>query len=141
LVEGLERSSARRSVYMPKSILIVDDAVLMRRLLRNLFAGAGYDVHEAVSGRDAIEAYAELRPDLVTMDIGMPGMSGLDAIAQIRDGDASARIVVVSAAASDEVADTATSLGAIAYIRKPFQPAALLDAVRKALLVPPASRC
>ncbi len=126
---------------MPKSILVVDDAVFMRRLLRDLLAGAGYRVHEAVSGRDAVEKYAEVRPDLVTMDLGMPGMSGLDAIARIRAEDDQARIVVVSASASDEVVDRAKALGASAFVRKPFQPTTVLDTVRKALLVPPASRC
>ena len=126
---------------MPKTILVVDDAVFMRRLLRDLFADAGYQVHEAVSGRDAIEKYTEVSPDLVTMDLGMPGMSGLDAIERIRADDARARIVVVSAAASDAVVDRAMALGASAYVRKPFQPTTVLDTVRKALLVPRIPRC
>lgn len=126
---------------MPKSILVVDDAVFMRRLLRDVLAKAGYQVHEAVSGSDAVEKYAELHPDLVTMDIGMPGMSGIDAIARIREHDADARIVVVSAAAGDDVIDRAMARGACAYVRKPFQPATVLDSIRKALLVPRAPRC
>lgn len=126
---------------MPKSILIVDDAVFVRRLLRDMFADAGYQVHEAVSGRDAIEKYEEVQPDLVTMDIGMPGMSGLEAIESIRAVDEGARIIVVSATASDDVVDRAMALGASAFVRKPFQPAKVLDTVRKALLVPRGSRC
>lgn len=126
---------------MPKSILVVDDAAFMRRLLRDVLTEAGYQVHEAVSGEDAVEKYIEVRPDLVTMDLGMPGMGGLAAIERIRAADENARVVVVSAVASDEIVDRALALGASAYLRKPFQPAAALDTVRKSLLVPPASRC
>ncbi len=126
---------------MPKSILVVDDAVFMRRLLRDVLTSAGYHVHEAVSGRDAVEKYTEVHPDLVTMDLGMPGISGLEAIATIRESDEAARIVVVSAIASDDTVERAMALGACAYVRKPFRPATVVDTVRKALLVPPASRC
>lgn len=126
---------------MPKSILVVDDAAFMRRLLRDVLTAAGYRVLEAVSGRDACEKYAEDRPDLVTMDVGMPDMSGLDAIQLIRAEDEHARIVVVSAAGSDDVVERAMALGAAAFVRKPFQPATVVDIVRKTLLVPPASRC
>jgi two-component system chemotaxis response regulator CheY len=126
---------------MSRSILVVDDAAFMRRLLRDLFVEAGYQVHEAVSGEDAVEKYAESRPDLVTMDLGMPGMSGLDALERIRACDEGARVVVVSAQGADETIDRAMTLGACAYVRKPFQPAMVLDTVRTALLVPPGARC
>ena len=126
---------------MPKSILVVDDAAFMRRLLREILTGAGYRVLEAVSGSDALETYVEARPDLVTMDLGMPGMDGLETIERIRGCDVHARIIVVSAAGSDGVIDATEALGVLGFVRKPFQPATLLDAVRKALLVPPASRC
>ena len=126
---------------MPMSVLIADDAAFMRRLLRDILTEAGYIVHEAVSGEDAVEKYTEVRPDLVTMDLGMPGLSGLEALEHIRSRDQKARVVVVSAAGSEEMISEALRLGAAAYVRKPFQPATVLDAVRKALLVPPASRC
>ena len=116
---------------MPRSVLVVDDAVLVRRLLRDVLDEAGYRVFEAVNGADAVEKYAELRPDLVTMDLAMPGMSGSQAIDAIRAMDADARVVVVSALSRDS-ADAPT---ACAYIQKPFQPAAVLDAVRRCLLV------
>lgn len=125
---------------MPKSILVVDDAVFMRRLLRDLLTDAGYQVHEAVNGRDAVEKYFEVHPDLVTMDVGMPGISGLDAIERILADDAGARIVVVSALADEDVIERALALGAVGYVRKPFQPSSLLDSVRKTLLVRPPGR-
>jgi two-component system chemotaxis response regulator CheY len=126
---------------MPKSILVVDDAAFMRRLLRDVLGAAGYRVLEAVNGRDAVEQYAESRPDLVTMDLAMPDMGGLEAIEKIRARDEHARIVVVTAAVCDDAMEHANALGVSAFVRKPFQPATLLDTVRRALLVQPASRC
>lgn len=120
---------------MPKSILVVDDSAFARRVLREVLDGAGYQVHEAVNGRDAVEKYAEVSPDLVTMDLAMPGMSGLDALSAIRSLDVSARVLVVSALDGDPAAEDALRAGACEYVRKPFQPAALLDAVRRCLLV------
>ncbi len=75
------------------------------------------------------------------MDLAMPGIGGFDAIARIRAHDSDARIVVISAETSDAAASRATELGAVAFVRKPFQPETVLDAVRKGLLVPRAPRC
>jgi len=122
---------------VPKSVLVVDDAVLVRRMLRDILGEAGYQVFEAVNGSDAVEKYAELWPDLVTMDLAMPGMSGFQAIDAIRAMDEGARVVVVSALSRD----LAGSLAACAYVQKPFQPAAILDAVRRCLLVAHPPRC
>lgn len=120
---------------MPKSILVVDDAVFMRRLLRELLAGAGYDVYEAVNGPDAIEKYSEMHPDLVTLDIAMPEMTGLEVLAALRAQDERVKAIVISALGSDAALAQAASAGACGYVRKPFEPSAVLDAVRKALLV------
>jgi two-component system chemotaxis response regulator CheY len=121
---------------VPKSILVVDDSVLVRRMLRSILDSAGYRVSEAVNGADAVEIYAQLRPDLVTMDLAMPGMGGLEAIAAIKALDPAARIVVVSALGRTGTGPDAKRAGACAYVQKPFQPAAILDTVRKCLLAP-----
>jgi two-component system chemotaxis response regulator CheY len=124
---------------VPKSVLVVDDSVLVRRMLRNILDSAGYRVSEAVNGADAVEIYPQLHPDLVTMDLAMPGMGGLEAIAAIKSLDAHARIVVVSALGRESAGFHAERAGACAYVQKPFQPAAILDTVRKCLLAPHAS--
>ncbi|HHJ99509.1 MAG TPA: response regulator, partial [Actinobacteria bacterium] len=65
---------------MPRSVLVVDDAAFMRMMIRDILSREGYVIYEAVNGRDAVEKYHEVHPDLVTMDITMPGMSGLEAL-------------------------------------------------------------
>lgn len=120
-------------IRMPRSILVADDAVFMRRLLRGVLRPAGYVVHEAVGGRDALAAYERLRPDLVVLDLALPDMSGLEVLAALREQDPCARVVVVSAVAAQEGAPEAVRAGATAYLEKPFQPAQLLNKVRSSL--------
>lgn len=118
---------------MPRSILIADDAVFMRRLLRDLLRPEGYLVQEAVSGRDALEVYDRLRPDLVMLDLALPDMDGLDVLRGLRERYPDACVVVVSAVAAERGAPEALEAGAAGYLEKPFQPAQLIDAVRTAL--------
>ena len=81
-----------------KRLLVVDDAMLMRRLIRDVAAEAGWEVAgEAKNGAEAVELYRSLRPDLVTMDVVMPQMGGLEALRLIRAEDPQARIVMVTA--------------------------------------------
>ena len=118
---------------MTRSVLVVDDAAFMRMLLRDILSTGGYDVHEAVDGDDAISRYFELRPDVVTMDITMPGRDGLDALAAIIKGDPSARVIVVSALGDQAVVRSALDAGAFGYLVKPFQPDNVLARVQGAL--------
>ena len=69
---------------MSSTILVVDDAAFMRMMIRDILSKEGYIIHEAVNGRDAVDKYAEVQPDLVTLDITMPEMNGLDALRAIR---------------------------------------------------------
>lgn len=119
---------------MSRTVLVVDDAAFIRRLIRTILSGEGYQVHEAVNGRDAVEKYAELHPDLVTMDVNMPGMSGIDAMREILVQDPAARVVIVSAVRSAETLDQARAAGALDVVPKPFRRANVLDAVRTGLL-------
>jgi two-component system chemotaxis response regulator CheY len=81
-----------------KRLLVVDDAMLMRKIISDLAAEAGWEVAgEARNGAEAVELYAKLRPDLVTMDIVMPRMGGLEALRTIRAGDPDAQVVMVTA--------------------------------------------
>lgn len=104
-------------------ILITDDSAFIRLCLRRIIVEAGYQVAgEAKNGLEALRMYAEIRPDVVTMDITMPEMDGLEAIKMIKSRDPGARIVVISAMGQEEVIREALASGARGYIIKPFDP-------------------
>jgi len=118
---------------MSKTVLVVDDAAFMRMMIRDILAKEGYVIHEAVNGRDAVEKYAELQPDLVTMDITMPEMSGLEALRAIRASDSAARVLMVSAMGQQKMIVEALESGAMDFLVKPFQPTKVLETVKKCL--------
>ncbi len=124
---------------MSKTVLVVDDAAFMRMMIRDILAKEGYVIHEAVNGRDAVEKYAEIRPDLVTMDITMPEMSGLEALREIRTKDPAARVLIVSAMGQQRMIVEALESGAMDFLVKPFQPTKVLETVKKCLQSTP--RC
>jgi two-component system chemotaxis response regulator CheY len=124
---------------MSKTVLVVDDAAFMRMMIRDILAREGYVIHEAVNGRDAVEKYAEIKPDVVTMDITMPEMSGLEALRRIREYDPGARVLVVSAMGQQKMIVEALEYGAMDFLVKPFQPTKVLETVKKCLQSTP--RC
>ncbi len=117
---------------MAKRILIVDDAAFMRMLLKDIVTKAGYEVAgEASNGKEAIEKYKELNPDVVTMDITMPEMSGIDAAKEIIKIDPAARIVMCSAMGQQMMVVEAIQAGAKDFIVKPFQQGRVVEALSK----------
>lgn len=118
---------------MSKSVLVVDDAAFMRMMIRDILAREGYVIHEAVNGRDAVEKYAEVKPDLVTLDITMPEMSGLEALRAIREAHPDARVLMVSAMGQQKMIVEALEHGALDFLVKPFQPTKVLETVKKCL--------
>jgi two-component system chemotaxis response regulator CheY len=122
---------------MSKTILVVDDAVFMRMMVRDILGREGYVIHEAVNGRDAVEKFEEIRPDLVTMDITMPEMDGVAALKAIRAVHPDARILMVSAMGQQNLIIEALVEGAIDFLIKPFQPTKVLETVKKCLQVNP----
>ena len=115
-------------------ILVVDDASFMRQMIREIVEEEGYEVvGEASDGDEAIAAFRRLQPDLVTMDIVMPRRSGIDAVAQIRQLDAGARIVMCSALGQDRLVEDAMNAGAMAFIVKPFKPEVVLETLLSVL--------
>ena len=102
--EPARPTAAGRGTEPMKRLLIVDDALIMRKMIRDVAEAAGWEVvGEAADGREAVEAYRSLRPDLVTLDLVMPVMGGLDALREIRAGDPEARVVVVTALGQKEM--------------------------------------
>jgi two-component system, chemotaxis family, chemotaxis protein CheY len=115
-------------------ILIVDDAVFMRMMLKNILIKDGHDVvGEADSGRKAIELYKSVRPDLITMDITMPDMDGLEALKEIKSIDEAAKVVMCSAMGQVTMVMDAVKSGAKDFIVKPFQAERVIEAINKAL--------
>lgn len=114
---------------MPK-VLVVDDALFMRTTLSNMLEEWGIEVvGQCSNGQEAIEMYRETKPDLVTMDLTMPVMSGLDALKIIRSEDPNAKIIMVTALGQQRIIVDAIENGAKDFITKPFQPEKLKDVV------------
>ena len=119
---------------MSKSVLICDDAIFMRTMVGDILTQAGYDVvGEAETGLQAVERFRELRPDLVTMDIVMPDMGGIDAEREIVKLDPEAKVLMCSAMGQQALVVEAIQAGAKDFVVKPFQPSRVLEAVQRVL--------
>jgi two-component system, chemotaxis family, chemotaxis protein CheY len=115
-------------------VLVCDDAIFMRTMISDILSGAGYEVvGEAETGVQAIERYKALRPDLVTMDIVMPDMGGIEAVREIVKSDADAKILMCSAMGQQALVVEAIQAGAKDFVVKPFQPSRVLEAVQRVL--------
>lgn len=114
--------------------MVVDDSRLVRVQLEDVLTGTDYEIAAYCrSGEDAIKQYAEVKPDLVTMDIIMPGMDGLDAAEIILKENPDAKIVMISSLAYGDTYDRAKAIGAKGFIDKPFHQEQLLEAFEQAL--------
>ncbi|MED4602692.1 response regulator [Paenibacillus validus] len=119
---------------MANRILIVDDAAFMRMMIRDILSKNGYEVcGEANDGAQAIEKYKELRPDLITMDITMPEMDGIQALKEIKKIDANAKVIMCSAMGQQAMVIDAIQAGAKDFIVKPFQADRVIEAIKKTL--------
>jgi len=117
-----------------KSVLIVEDAAYMREMLAEMLEQEKekYEVIDfAVNGKEAVEKYKELKPDLVTMDLAMEVMDGLQAIKEIKDYDPNALIIAITALGTPEQKNAALDAGAGEYLWKPFSIKNLFDALEK----------
>ena len=105
---------------MAKNILICDDAAFMRMMIKDILTKNGYNiVGEAENGAKAVEKYAELKPDLVLMDITMPEMDGIEALKKIKAADANASIIMCSAMGQQAMVIESIQSGAKDFIVKP----------------------
>ncbi|RMF11866.1 MAG: response regulator [Candidatus Dadabacteria bacterium] len=103
-------------------------------MLKDLLATDGFDVvGEAANGEEAVQLYHELKPDLVTMDVMMPRMNGVEATRAILSEDRNARIVMVSSVGQESLIAEALEAGARAYVLKPFSRDDVLAATRRSL--------
>ena len=102
-----------------KRILVVDDEIIIRNLLKEFLSRKGYAVYTAPDGRAAIAEVKEIRPHIVLLDIMMPGMGGIDTLKEIRKIDPRVGVIMVTAIADEELGKRAIALGACDYITKP----------------------
>jgi len=116
------------------TVLVCDDAIFMRTMISDILQQSGFDViGEAETGVEAVAQYRKLKPDLVTMDIVMPDMGGIDAVREITKFDPSARILMCSAMGQQALVVEAIQAGAKDFVVKPFQPSRVLEAVQRVL--------
>lgn len=119
---------------MSQTVLVCDDAIFMRTMISDILAQSGYEVvGEAETGVQAVEKYKQLKPDLVTMDIVMPDLGGIEAVREIVKFDPAARILMCSAMGQQALVVEAIQAGARDFVVKPFQPSRVLEAVQRVL--------
>ena len=119
---------------MNHTVLVCDDDIFMLTMISDILSQAGFEVvGEAESGLQAVEKYRVLKPDLVTMDIVMPDMGGIEAVREICKNDPEAKILMCSAMGQQALVVEAIQAGAKDFVVKPFQPSRVLEAVQRVL--------
>jgi two-component system cell cycle response regulator DivK len=123
------------SAGTPRRILVIEDNEDNRRIMRDLLTSAGYDLHEAPSGETGVALAASVRPDLILMDIQLPGIDGYEATRRIKAMAELRHIPIIAvtsyALSGDDV--RAREAGCDGYVAKPFSPRALLATIRESL--------
>lgn len=116
------------------SILIVDDSRTSRKILKGILESEGYEVvGEATNGQEGYERYTELKPDVVTMDITMPVLDGIEALKKIKGDYPDAKVVMVTAAGQKTKMVEAVQNGANEFVSKPFEPEQLKKIIDKVI--------
>jgi two-component system cell cycle response regulator DivK len=120
---------------MSKRILVIEDQEDNRRIMRDLLTSAGYEMLEAVTGEEGVARAEQDRPDLILMDIQLPGLDGYEATRQIKGNTALDHIPIIAVTSYALSGDDAKALaaGCDAYVTKPFSPRALLAKIREYL--------
>jgi two-component system chemotaxis response regulator CheY len=113
-------------------LLLIDDSTLSRNILKRAL-GAEHQYVEAGDGMRGLELYFIEKPDLVFLDLTMPGMNGMEILEQLRQMDANARVIVGTADIQSVTRQMASNLGAAAFLNKPFTEDSVQEAVRQAL--------
>ena len=115
-----------------KKVLVIDDAAFMRMSIKRMLENSGFEVvGEAEDGKAGIAKFQEVLPDIVTLDITMPKMDGLQTLKAIKEIDPKANIVMVSAMGQEQKVREAVMLGAKSFIVKPFEEKVLIGALEK----------
>ena len=118
----------------PYRVLVVDDSTTMRKIVSQHLKSEAYEIcSEAANGEEALERYKELDPDLVTLDINMPVVNGIEALKRILDYDKKARVVMLTSEGEKTMVIDAITIGAKGYVVKPPNKIKICEQVKKAL--------
>ena len=119
---------------MAKRVMVVDDSRIQEVQIRSLLEGTDYEVAQYCrSGEDALAVYDEVKPDVVTMDVIMPGLDGFETARAILEEHVGARIVMVTSLDSEDIGDELDGLDVKGVVCKPFERETLLDALEQAM--------
>lgn len=115
-------------------ILIVDDSKTSRAFLREIFERAGFEIAgEAADGEEGYSKYRDLKPDIVTMDIEMPHMDGIECLSLIKHQDDDAKVIMITAVGDKERMVDALKRGAEDFITKPFDEMRVIETVKEVM--------
>ena len=115
-------------------VLVVDDAAFMRMMLKDIVTKNGHEVAgEAGNGAEALAKYQEVKPDIVTMDITMPEVDGIEGLKRIKAFDGNAKVIMCSAMGQQNMVIEAIQAGAKDFIVKPFNAERVMDAIAKVI--------
>lgn len=117
-----------------QKVLLIDDDELVLMMMRNALESEGYEVLSTADGPQGIAIYKEQRPEIVLLDIGLPSMSGLDVLKEIRSFDSKARVIVVSGYGASQSVSLAVRYGAWDFVEKTMELEILLKKIREALV-------
>lgn len=113
-----------------RTVIIIDDSKTSRNLLKDMLEENGYEVlAEAADGQEGYEKYCELKPDIVTLDITMPVMDGIETLTKIKEFDPAAKVVMVTAAGQKDKMMDAIKLGAAEFVTKPFETSQIINII------------
>ncbi|MFA9465535.1 MAG: response regulator [Velocimicrobium sp.] len=119
-----------------KKVLIVDDAAFMRLAIKTILSKDGsIEFLEASNGIEAVQMYKEYKPEVVTMDITMPDMTGIEALKLIMEIDSKAKVVMISAMGQESLVKEAIVYGAKTFIVKPFKEDYVISTIHKLLVI------
>jgi two-component system chemotaxis response regulator CheY len=117
---------------MGKRVVVADDAAIMRSMIKTILVENGFEVvAEAADGVEAVEKFEQYNPDLITMDIVMPKLDGINAVKQIIAAHPDAKIMMCSSLGQQQMVVDAIRAGAKAFITKPFEAPKLLETVKR----------
>jgi two-component system chemotaxis response regulator CheY len=117
---------------MSVRVLVADDARFMREMIKEIIQQAGYEViGEASNGKEVVEKFHELKPDVTTMDIVMPLQSGIEAVREIKKESKDAKVIMISALGQDSLVIEALDAGAKDFIVKPFKTDKVLEVMKR----------